>query len=98
MQRNPRPTEGQRPPGRKVHGRDFLQDDAWPWYQSLHAPECRYVQFRAKSPTYGAVAVIRALNLFDAHAVLRYDPAYGCGTSERIVTSGRIVLIGRLCM
>jgi hypothetical protein len=44
--------------GRKVHGRDFLHDDAWPWQQSLHAPGCRYVRLRAKSPTYGAVIVI----------------------------------------
>lgn len=27
--------------GRKVHGRDFLQDDDWPWRRSLHAPGCR---------------------------------------------------------
>jgi hypothetical protein len=44
--------------GRKVHGRDFIQDDDWPWQQSLHAPGCRYVRLRAKSPTYGAVTVI----------------------------------------
>ncbi len=44
--------------GRKVHGRDFIQDDAWSWQQSLHAPGCRYVRLRAKSPTYGAVTVI----------------------------------------
>jgi hypothetical protein len=44
--------------GRKVHGRDFIHDDAWPWQQSLHAPDCRYVRLRAKSPTYGAVTVI----------------------------------------
>ena len=44
--------------GRKVHGRDFIHDDAWPWQQSLHAPGCRYVRLRAKSPTYGAVTVI----------------------------------------
>ena len=44
--------------GRKVHGRDFIQDDAWPWQQSLHAPGCRYVRLRAQSPTYGAVTVI----------------------------------------
>jgi hypothetical protein len=44
--------------GRKVHGRNFIQDDEWPWQQSLHAPGCRYVRLRAKSPTYGAVTVI----------------------------------------
>jgi hypothetical protein len=44
--------------GRKVHGRDFMHDDAWPWPQSLHAPGCRYGRLRAKSPTYGAVTVI----------------------------------------
>lgn len=44
--------------GRKVHGRDFGQDDVWPWQQSLHAPGCRYVRLRAQSPTYGAVTVI----------------------------------------
>lgn len=44
--------------GRKVHGRDFIQDDAWPWQQSWHAPGCRYARLRATSPTYGAVTVI----------------------------------------
>ena len=44
--------------GRKVHGHDFVQDDAWPWQQSLHAPGCRYVRLRATSPTYGVVTVI----------------------------------------
>jgi hypothetical protein len=44
--------------GRKVHGRDFIQNDEWPWQYSLHAPGCRYVRLRAKSPTYGAVTVI----------------------------------------
>ena len=44
--------------GRKVHGRDFMHDDAWPWQQSLHAPGCRYGRLRAPSPTYGAVTVI----------------------------------------
>src|SRR6266571_6451477 len=44
--------------GRKVHGRDVIQDDDWPWQQSVHAPGCRYVRLRAKSPTYGAVTVI----------------------------------------
>jgi hypothetical protein len=44
--------------GRKVHGRDFIQDDAWPWPHSLHASGCRYVRLRAQSPTYGAVTVI----------------------------------------
>jgi hypothetical protein len=44
--------------GRKVHGRDFIQNDDWPWQSSLHAPGCRYVRLRAKSPTYGAVTVI----------------------------------------
>jgi hypothetical protein len=44
--------------GRKVHGRDFIQSDDWPWRHSLHAPGCRYVRLRAKSPTYGAVTVI----------------------------------------
>jgi len=44
--------------GRKVHGRDFIHDDAWPWQQILHAPGCRYVRLRAKSSTYGAVTVI----------------------------------------
>lgn len=41
-----------------MHGRDFGQDDVWPWQQSLHAPGCRYVRLRAQSPTYGAVTVI----------------------------------------
>lgn len=44
--------------GRKVHGRDFIQGDDWPWQHSLHAPGCRYVRLRAKSPTYGAVTLI----------------------------------------
>ena len=44
--------------GRKVHGRDVMQDDTWPWHQSLHAPGCRYARLRATSPTYGAVTVI----------------------------------------
>lgn len=44
--------------GRKVHGRDFLQDDAWSWQQSLHARGCRYARLRAQSPTYGAVTVL----------------------------------------
>lgn len=44
--------------GRKVHGRDFIDEEAWPWQHSLHAPGCRYVRLRAQSPTYGAVTVI----------------------------------------
>jgi hypothetical protein len=44
--------------GRKVHGRDVMQDDAWPWQQSLHAPGCRSARLRATSPTSGAVTVI----------------------------------------
>ena len=44
--------------GRKVHGRDFMHDDAWPWQQSLHAPGCRYARLRAKRPTYGTVTVV----------------------------------------
>jgi len=44
--------------GRKVHGRDFIQDDDGPWQQSVHAPGCRSGRLRAKSPTYGAVTVI----------------------------------------
>ena len=44
--------------GRKVHGHDFIHDDAWPWQQSLHAPGCLYARLRAKSLTYGAVTVV----------------------------------------
>jgi len=45
--------------GRKVKGADLVHDDtAWPWCQSLHAPDCRYARLRAKSPTYGAVTVL----------------------------------------
>ena len=44
--------------GRKVHGRDFIHEEAWPWQRSLHAPGCRYVRLRAQSPTYGAITVI----------------------------------------
>ncbi len=44
--------------GRKVHGRDFIQDDDWSWQQRLHAPGCRSVRLQAKSPTYGVVTVI----------------------------------------
>jgi hypothetical protein len=44
--------------GRKVHGRDFLHDEAWPWQRSLHAPGCRYLRLKAQSPTYGTVTVV----------------------------------------
>lgn len=44
--------------GRKVHGRDFIQDDDWPWQRSVHVPGCRYGRLRAQSPTYGAVTVL----------------------------------------
>jgi len=45
--------------GRKVKGADLVHDDtAWPWCQSLHAPDCRYARLRAKSPTYGQVTLI----------------------------------------
>ena len=37
---------------------DLMQQDDWPWRQSLHAPGCRYARLRAKSPTYGAVTVL----------------------------------------
>ena len=42
-----------------VKGADLVHDDtAWPWCQSLHAPDCRYARLRAKSPTYGQVTLI----------------------------------------
>jgi hypothetical protein len=45
--------------GRKVKGADLVHDDtAWPWCQSLHAPDCRYARLRAKSPTYGQVTLL----------------------------------------
>ena len=45
--------------GRKVKGADLVHDNtAWPWCQSLHAPDCRYARLRAKSPTYGQVTLI----------------------------------------
>jgi hypothetical protein len=45
--------------GHKVKGADLVHDDtAWPWCQSLHAPDCRYARLRAKSPTYGQVTLI----------------------------------------
>ena len=45
--------------GRKVKGADLVHDNtAWPWRQSLHAPDCRYARLRAKSPTYGQVTLI----------------------------------------
>jgi hypothetical protein len=45
--------------GRKVKGADLVHDDtAWPWCQSLLAPDCRYARLRAKSRTYGQVTLI----------------------------------------
>jgi hypothetical protein len=45
--------------GRKVKGADLVhQDNAWPFRQSLNAPDCRYARLWAKSPTYGAVTVL----------------------------------------
>jgi hypothetical protein len=44
--------------GQKVQGADLVQQDTWPWRQSLHAPDCRYARLRALSPTYGAVTRI----------------------------------------
>lgn len=46
------------PHGRKIKGRDLLQDDTWPWRQSLDAPGCRYARLRAHSATYGEVTLI----------------------------------------
>lgn len=46
------------PDGRKIKGRDLLQDDTWPWRQSLDAPGCRYARLRARSATYGDVTLI----------------------------------------
>jgi DDE superfamily endonuclease len=46
------------PDGRKMKGRDLLQDDTWPWRQSLDAPGCCYARLRAHSPTYGEVTLI----------------------------------------
>lgn len=34
------------------------EDQAWPFRQSLNAPDCRYARRRATSPTYGEVTVI----------------------------------------
>jgi hypothetical protein len=45
--------------GRKVKGADVVhQENAWPFRQSLNAPDCRYARLWAKSPTYGAVTVL----------------------------------------
>lgn len=44
--------------GQKVKGSDLMQDDQWPWRQSLHAPGCRYARLRATSATYGEVTLI----------------------------------------
>jgi len=45
--------------GRKVKGADLVhQDNAWPFRQSLNAPDCRYARLWAKSPTYGEVTLI----------------------------------------
>jgi hypothetical protein len=45
--------------GRKVKGADLVhQDNAWPFRQSLNAPDCRYARLWAKSPTYGEVTVL----------------------------------------
>jgi hypothetical protein len=44
--------------GHKVKGADLVNQEDWPWCQSLHAPGCRYARLRAKSATYGAVTLI----------------------------------------
>jgi len=45
--------------GRKVKGADLVHpENAWPFRQSLNAPDCRYARLRAKSPPYGAVTVL----------------------------------------
>jgi hypothetical protein len=45
--------------GRKIKGADLVHDDtAWPWCQSLNAPNGRYARLRAKRPTYGQGTLI----------------------------------------
>jgi hypothetical protein len=45
--------------GRKVKGADLVHpENAWPFRQSLNAPDCRYARLWAKSPTYGEVTVL----------------------------------------
>jgi hypothetical protein len=45
--------------GRKVKGADWVHpENAWPFRQSLNAPDCRYARLWAKSPTYGEVTVL----------------------------------------
>ena len=44
--------------GRKVTGGDLVNDDDWPWRQSLDAPGCRYARLRAQRATYGKVTLM----------------------------------------
>jgi len=44
--------------GRKVKGADLLKPDTWAWQQSLHAPGCRSVRWRARSRTSGQVRLL----------------------------------------
>jgi hypothetical protein len=46
------------PDGHQVKGRDLQRPSDWPWRESPHVPEVRYVRLRATSPTYGAVTII----------------------------------------
>jgi hypothetical protein len=46
------------PNGRQVKGSDLQQPSAWPWRESPHVPDVRYVRLRATSPTYGAVTLL----------------------------------------
>ena len=38
----------------------LMEDQDWPFRQSLNARDCRYARLQAKSPTYGAVTVLES--------------------------------------
>jgi hypothetical protein len=44
--------------GRRVKGRDLLEQSDWPWRDHPWEPGVRYARLRAQSPTYGAVTVV----------------------------------------